>query len=251
MRARSLFALSLLTFIARPIAAQESTGSPSAPAAPPVDAPAGPASPAPAEAPAAPAADVPVATPEAPAPVDAPIATPPSGTDLAPLGGDIGGDIGAIEGLALEDLLGSVSAVSRRKESVLKAPATVTVVGRSDIDLSAAENVPELLRSVPGIQVVRVGPGNYLVSVRGLGGVQANNLVVLIDGIPVNNRADGTVDWNALPVHLNEIDRIEVVRGPVGAIWGTNAITGVINIVTRTTTDAGPLPLAAKVEAAR
>src|SRR2546430_1811342 len=94
-----------------------------------------------------------------------------------------------IEELNLEDLLGTVSAASRTEESALTAPATVTVVDQDDINNSGANTIPDLLRRVPGVQVLELAPGDYLVSLRGTGGVTGNNVVVLLDGIPLNNRA--------------------------------------------------------------
>lgn len=157
------------------------------------------------------------------------------GADFGDFGGDLGdlGDLGSIEELDLEAMLGTVSAVSRRSESLLKAPATVTTVNGRRIRLSGFQSVPEILRTVPGVQVMRNSAGNYVVSLRGLGGLQGNNIVVVIDGVVVNSRVDGSVDWAALPVHVDDIESIEVVRGAVSSIWGANAYTGVINIVTR------------------
>jgi iron complex outermembrane receptor protein len=134
--------------------------------------------------------------------------------------------------LDLDALLGSVSTASRRPEGIVKAPAAVTVLERSDIRRSAARTVPDLLRMVPGVQVVQNAPGSYLVSLRGMGGLQGNNVVVLVDGVPVNRVDDGTVDWGALPVHVDDIERIEVVRGPVSPIYGSNAYAGVVNVFT-------------------
>ncbi|HEX6838781.1 MAG TPA: TonB-dependent receptor plug domain-containing protein, partial [Polyangia bacterium] len=138
-----------------------------------------------------------------------------------------------IEELNLEDLLGTVSAASRTEESALTAPATVTVLDQDDIINSGATTVPDLLRKVPGVQVLELAPGDYLVSLRGTGGVTGNNVVVLLDNIPLNSRVDGNVDWGGLPVDLSQIDRIEIVRGPVSTIYGPDAYTGVIAITTQ------------------
>ena len=143
-------------------------------------------------------------------------------------------DIENIEELDLASLLGTVTAVSRREESVFTAPATVTVLDQADLRASGATNIADLLRRVPGVQVVESAPGDYLVSLRGTGGVTGNNVIVLIDGIPINSRIDGSVDWGGLPVDAHQLDRIEIVRGPVSTIYGANAYTGVINIVTLT-----------------
>ena len=136
-----------------------------------------------------------------------------------------------IEELDLEQLLGKVTAASRTEESVLTAPATVTVLDQEQIRQSAATTLPDLLRNVAGVQVLELAPGDYLVSLRGTGGLTGNNVVVLLDGIPLNSRIDGNVDWGAIPIDLSQIDRIEIVRGPVSTIYGPDAYTGVINIV--------------------
>lgn len=136
-----------------------------------------------------------------------------------------------IEELDLEQLLGKVTAASRTEESVLTAPATVTVIDQEQIRQSAATTIPDLLRNVAGVQVLELAPGNFLVSLRGTGGLTGNNVVVLLDGIPLNSRIDGNVDWGAIPIALSQIDRIEIVRGPVSTIYGPDAYTGVINIV--------------------
>jgi outer membrane receptor protein involved in Fe transport len=144
-----------------------------------------------------------------------------------------------IEELDLEQLLGKVTAASRTEESVLTAPATVTVLDHDQIRQSAATTLPDLLRNVAGVQVLELAPGDYLVSLRGTGGLTGNNVVVLLDGIPLNSRLDGNVDWGAIPVDLEQIDRIEIVRGPVSTIYGPDAYTGVINIVSVTPSETG------------
>ena len=142
--------------------------------------------------------------------------------------------------LSLEEQLGQTEAVSRTSESILRAPATITTMDATQIRLSGATNVPEVLRFVPGVTVVRSAPGNYVVSLRGTGGLASNNVILLVDGIPVNDPLDGGVSWDLVPLHLQDIERIEVVRGPVSPIYGANAYTGVINIVTRTTIGLSP-----------
>jgi iron complex outermembrane receptor protein len=133
----------------------------------------------------------------------------------------------------LDQQLGTTTAVSRKSESVITAPATMSVVTWEQIRLSGARTVPDLLRWVPGVQVYRNAPGNHVVSLRGTGGLNGNNVVVTINGIAINNPLDASVDWDLVPVNVRDIERIEVVRGPVSTIYGQNAYTGVINIVTR------------------
>jgi iron complex outermembrane receptor protein len=132
----------------------------------------------------------------------------------------------------LDDQLGSTEAISRKAEQVLTAPAAMSRLSRDEIGLSGAHSVPDLLRWVPGVQVFRNAPGNYIVSMRGTGGLGGNNVVVMVNGVPINSPLDASVDWDLMPVNVRDIERIEIVRGPVGTIYGANAYTGVINIMT-------------------
>jgi hypothetical protein len=143
-------------------------------------------------------------------------------------------------GLNLEDKLGKTEAVSRTNESVLRAPATITTLDSTQIRLSGATTVPDVLRFVPGVAVYRSAPNNYVVALRGTGGLSGNNIILLVDGIPINSPLDGTVNWDLVPLHVEDIERIEVVRGPVSPTYGANAYTGVVNIVTRTSAGASP-----------
>jgi outer membrane receptor protein involved in Fe transport len=129
--------------------------------------------------------------------------------------------------------LGTTTAVSRKREDVIAAPASVSTLHWDQIRHSGARTVPDLLRWVPGVQVARAAPGNYNVSLRGTAGLNGNNVVVTINGIPINSPVDASVDWDLIPIHVADIERIEIVRGPVSTIYGQNAYTGVINIVTR------------------
>jgi hypothetical protein len=149
----------------------------------------------------------------------------------------------ALEGLLgmnLEDKLGKTEAVSRTNESVLRAPATITTLDATQIRLSGAHTVPDVLRFVPGVAVYRSSPNNYVVALRGTGGLSGNNVILLVDGIPINSPLDGNVNWDLVPLHVEDIERIEVVRGPVSPTYGANAYTGVINIVTRTSAGLPP-----------
>jgi outer membrane receptor protein involved in Fe transport len=96
------------------------------------------------------------------------------------------------------------------------------------------------LRTLPGVQVYESSPGHYTVSLRGTGGVVGNNTIVLVDGIPVNSPLDGAVAWELMPVHVEDVERVEIVRGPVSTIYGANAYTGVISIVTYRGFGRGP-----------
>ncbi len=133
----------------------------------------------------------------------------------------------------LDEQLGTTTAVSRKSEDVIAAPTTISTLTWEQIRLSGARTIPDLLRWVPGVQVYRNAPGNYIVSLRGTGGLNGNNVVVMINGVPINSPLDASIDWDLIPIHVLDVDRIEVVRGPVSTIYGQNAYTGVVNIVTR------------------
>lgn len=135
-------------------------------------------------------------------------------------------------GLEMNERLGTTEAASRTAEDLLSAPATVTLIEHDEIRRSPARTIPDLLRLVPGVQVYQSAPGIFTVSIRGAGGVTGNNVVVTVDGIPIASAMDGGIAWEAIPVSVRDVERVEVVRGPVSTIYGANAYTGVINVVT-------------------
>ena len=137
-----------------------------------------------------------------------------------------------IEDWDLEGLLQVVVTESDHERTTANAPASVTVLSHEDIALSGVASIPDLLRRVPGLQVVEVSPGNFVVAARGFGGLQDNNVLVLVDGGPMNTLADGSVRWSGLPMGLHQIDRIEVIRGPLSTLYGANASSAVVNIIT-------------------
>jgi hypothetical protein len=143
-------------------------------------------------------------------------------------------------GLSLEDQLGQTESASRSRESVLRAPATITTIDATQIRLSGATTVADVLRFVPGVTVIRNSPSNYVISLRGTGGLAANNVILTVDGIPLNDPLDGTVSWDLVPLNVEDVERIEVVRGPVSPAYGADAYTGVINILTRQTIGLTP-----------
>ncbi len=132
-----------------------------------------------------------------------------------------------------------VVTASRRAQSTLEAPNSITIITAEEIRLSGATNLPELLRRVPGADVMAMGVGSYNVSFRGFNQRLANKVLVLVDGRPEWQDFLGFVLWPGMPIGLEEIERIEVIRGPGSALYGANAMLGVINIITRTP-GAGP-----------
>jgi len=137
----------------------------------------------------------------------------------------------------LEDLMNiQVTSVSKKGQQAFKAGAAIFVITQEDIRRSGATNIPDLLRMVPGVNVARVDANTWAISIRGFNGVYADKLLVLVDGRSVYTPAFSGVYWDQLNVPLENIDRIEVIRGPGGTVWGANAVNGVINIITSSST---------------
>ncbi|WP_239700791.1 TonB-dependent siderophore receptor [Massilia sp. 9096] len=139
--------------------------------------------------------------------------------------------------LSIEELANiDVTSVSRRPERLQDAPASVFVITADDIRRSGARSLPEALRLAPNLNVARATNNNYAISARGLNGTAdspANKLLVMIDGRSVYSPLFSGVFWDEPDVMLEDVERIEVVSGPGGTLWGVNAVDGVINITTR------------------
>lgn len=127
----------------------------------------------------------------------------------------------------------SVSSFARKNEDLWKTPAAVFVITKEDIAGSSVQSVPELLRMVPGMQVAQVNASTWAVSARGFNSAHADKLLVLIDGRTVYSEIYSGTNWDQIDLPLGSIERIEVIRGPGAAMWGTNAVNGVINIITK------------------
>ncbi len=136
--------------------------------------------------------------------------------------------------LSLEQLSNiKVTSVSKEPEKLSKTPAAIYVITQEDIRRSGATSIPEVLRLAPGVEVARVDSDHWSVGVRGFGGVLASKLLVLIDGRSVYAPLYAGVYWEVQNVMLEDVERIEIIRGPGGTIWGANAVDGVINIITK------------------
>ncbi|MGA7791585.1 MAG: TonB-dependent receptor [Candidatus Acidiferrales bacterium] len=134
----------------------------------------------------------------------------------------------------IEDLMNiEVTSVSKKEQKMSQAAAAIFVITQEDIRRSGAANIPDLLRMVPGLDVSQINANSWAVSARGFNQQFTNKLLVLIDGRAVYTPLLGGVNWDTQVVPLEDIDRIEVIRGPGATIWGANAVNGVINIVTR------------------
>ncbi|VXB11243.1 Outer membrane receptor [Massilia sp. 9I] len=130
-----------------------------------------------------------------------------------------------------------VTSVSRQQGRLSSAPASVYVISGADIARSGATSIPEALRLAPNLQVALANAQEYAITARGFSSQLANKLLVLVDGRSVYSPLFSGVFWEALDVALPDVERIEVISGPGGTIWGTNAVNGVINIITRSAAD--------------
>ena len=141
--------------------------------------------------------------------------------------------------LNLEDLLNvEVTSVSKKPQKYFTSPAAIYVVSAEEIRRSGATTIPDLLRRVPGLHVGRIDANKWSVSSRGFPGRFANKLLVLLDGRSVYDPSFAGVYWETEEIILQDIERIEVIRGPGSTLWGANAVNGVINIISKKAKDS-------------
>ena len=135
---------------------------------------------------------------------------------------------------ALEQLFGEpvTTSVTGKPQRATDAPANIEIVTQDDIRRSGATNIPDVLRFVTGVDVRRNGFSNAEVGIRGYNQTASPRLMVLVDGRQVYMVDYGRIIWDAIPVQLDEIRQIEVIKGPNSALYGFNAVSGVINIIT-------------------
>ncbi len=126
-----------------------------------------------------------------------------------------------------------VTSVSKKEQKLAKTGAAIFVIAQEDIRHSGASTIPEVLRMVPGIDVAQIDANTTAISIRGFNDRLANKVLVLIDGRTVYTPTTSGVYWDQQDVPLEDIERIEVIRGPGGTVWGANAVNGVINIITK------------------
>jgi iron complex outermembrane receptor protein len=143
-----------------------------------------------------------------------------------------------------------VTLASRTGQRLADTPAAVHILTQEDIRRSGATSIPELLRLVPGLQVARIDANKWAISSRGFNERFSNKLLVLIDGRTVYLPSFSGLYWEAQDVVLEDIERIEVIRGPGATLWGANAVNGIINVVTKeaSRTQGGLLSAAAGIE---
>ncbi len=126
-----------------------------------------------------------------------------------------------------------VTTVSKTEQKLSQTAAAVFVITQQDIARSGARDIPDLLRMVPGLDVAQINGNTWAINSRGFNSRFANQLQVLVDGRSVYSDSFGGVFWDQLDVPLEDIERIEVIRGPGGSVWGGNSVNGVINIITK------------------
>ena len=130
-----------------------------------------------------------------------------------------------------------VTTVSRQSEPLREASSSIFVITSEDIRRSGFSSIPEILRMAPGVEVAREGAHSWTISIRGFNSDLSNKLLVLIDGRSVYSPLFAGVFWDAQDTLLQDIERIEVISGPGGTLWGANAVNGVINIITRSASE--------------
>jgi len=134
----------------------------------------------------------------------------------------------------LEELLSvEITSVGKKKQQLKEAAAAVFVISSEDIRRSGVTSIPEALRLVPGLQVARINANKWAISSRGFNAEFSNKLLVLMDGRSIYSSSYSGVYWEDQDMVLEDIDRIEVIRGPGATLWGANAVNGVINIITK------------------
>jgi len=136
--------------------------------------------------------------------------------------------------LSLEELMNeTVTSVSKKEQPLFDSATAISVLTNDDLRRSGATTIPDALRLVPGMDVGAVNSREFAVSARGFNSVFANKLLVLMDGRPVYTGLFGGVYWDLQQTPMEDVDRVEVIKGPGATVWGANAVNGVVNIVTR------------------
>ena len=139
---------------------------------------------------------------------------------------------------SLEDLMNIVvTTVSKKEQKLSRAAAAVFVITQEDIRRSGMTTIPDLLRMVPGLQVEQMQSGTWAVSARGFNSQASDKMLVMVDGRSIYSPLSKGVFWDQQDILLEDIERIEVVRGPGATLWGANAVDGVVNIITKSAVD--------------
>lgn len=140
--------------------------------------------------------------------------------------------------LSIEELMNiEITSVSKKSQRLSEAAAAIYVITQDDLRRSGVTTIADALRMVPGLQVANIDGNKWAVTSRGFNSLYANKLLVLMDGRTIYSPLFSGVHWDAQDTVLADIDRIEVIRGPGATLWGTNAVNGVINIITKKSQD--------------
>ena len=144
----------------------------------------------------------------------------------------------SLKEMSLEEL-SQIEVTTPSKEPVpaFRTPVAISVITGEEIRRSGATSIPEALRLSPGVEVARIDGNKWSIGIRGFGGRFSRGVLVLIDGRTVYTPLFAGTYWEVQDTMMEDIDRIEVIRGPGGTIWGPNAVNGVINIITKNSKD--------------
>lgn len=143
-----------------------------------------------------------------------------------------------LKNLTLEQLSQiQVTTLNKAPQQAFRSPVAIYVITNEDIRRSGATSIPEALRLAPGVEVERIDAGRWSIGIRGFGSRLTRSVLVLIDGRTVYTTLFAGTYWEAQDVDLHDVDRIEVIRGPGGVIWGPNAVDGVINVIMKSSTE--------------
>jgi len=152
----------------------------------------------------------------------------------------------ALKNLSLEELSQiEVTTPSKTPVAAFRTPDAIYVITGEDIRRSGATNIPEALRLAPGVEVARIDANNWSIGIRGFGSNLTRSVLVLVDGRSVYTQLFAGTNWDVQNTLMDDIDRIEVIRGPGGTIWGPNAVDGVINIITKDSKDTQGMSVSA------
>ncbi|SER61333.1 iron complex outermembrane recepter protein [Nitrosomonas sp. Nm51] len=139
--------------------------------------------------------------------------------------------------LSIEELMDirvvNVSSVSRRTQKLTETASAIFVITQEDIRRSGVTNIPDALRMAPGVQVGRIDTNKWAVSIRGFNGLSSSKVQILVDGRSDYSPLFAGALWSLQDTFMEDIERIEIIRGPAASVWGTNAVNGVINIITK------------------
>jgi len=140
--------------------------------------------------------------------------------------------------MSIEELMNiEVSTVSKKNDAMFATPAAITVITAEDIRRSGHQSIPEVLRMVPGVHVARIDSNKWAITARGFNSMYAEKLLVLIDGRTVYTPLYSGVYWDVQDLMLEDVEQIEIVKGPGGTLWGANAVNSIINIITKKARD--------------